>query len=114
MRSEYFVRDASTATGARPATWEEWRDARILDDEAAKRIAKDAVGEAEVSTVFLGLDHAFDDGPPVLWETMIFGGEHSEDQWRYTSEQAARVGHERIVQALREGRDPDQEHVDEH
>ena len=32
-----------------------------------------------VSTVFLGLDHQFGDGPPLLFETMIFGGEH--DQW---------------------------------
>lgn len=27
-----------------------------------------------VSTVFLAIDHAFGDGPPVLYETMIFGG----------------------------------------
>lgn len=25
-----------------------------------------------VSTVFLGLDHGFNDGGPVLWETMVF------------------------------------------
>jgi hypothetical protein len=26
-----------------------------------------------IITVFLGLDYSFSDGPPVLWETMIFG-----------------------------------------
>ena len=29
----------------------------------------------EVSTVFLGMDHQFGEGPPILWETMVFGGE---------------------------------------
>lgn len=27
-----------------------------------------------VSTVFLGLNHAYDDGPPQVFETVIFGG----------------------------------------
>lgn len=32
--------------------------------------------EVLVSTVFLGLDHCFGDSPsPVLFETLIFGGE---------------------------------------
>lgn len=36
-----------------------------------------------VSTVFLGLDHNFwDDGPPVLFETRIFGGAHDQYQRR--------------------------------
>lgn len=29
-----------------------------------------------VSTVFLGLDHSFDRGTPILFETMVFGGRH--------------------------------------
>ena len=104
----YFMRDPSAPTGARPAKREEWLNARVLDDEAAKRVAKDAVGDAEISTVFLGINHQYGDGPPVLWETMIFGGSHDQDQWRYISEQDARVGHERVVVALREGRDPNE------
>lgn len=31
-----------------------------------------------VSTVFLGLDHSFDDGPPLLFETMAFDSQHNE------------------------------------
>lgn len=46
-----------------------------------------------VSTVFLGIDHAFGGGPPVLWETMIFGGPRDQDSWRYTSRAAALIGH---------------------
>src|SRR5215469_9801499 len=29
-------------------------------------------GETWISTVFLGIDHNYGDGPPVLWETMAF------------------------------------------
>ena len=41
-------------------------------------------GEAEpihVSTVWLGIDHAYTEGgPPVIFETMIFGGSPNIDQ----------------------------------
>ena len=48
-----------------------------------------------VSTVFLGIDHNFGPtGDPVLWETLIFGGEHDGEGARYTSLAAARAGHE--------------------
>ena len=46
-----------------------------------------------VSTVFLGLDHAFDGGTPLLFETMIFGGEHDEYQERYATWDEAEAGH---------------------
>ena len=64
-------------------------------------LAKDIVGETRVSTVFLGINHA-SDGPPVLWETMIFGGPLDEYAERYTSRTAALEGHARaagLVQA---------------
>lgn len=47
-----------------------------------------------VSTVFLGLDHSFGLGPPLLWETMIFGGPHDSYQERHSSIDGARRGHE--------------------
>lgn len=58
-----------------------------------------------VSTVFLTIDHAWDDGPPVLWETMVFGGPHHEHQERYTSWDDAIAGHKRIVHMVRWGND---------
>jgi hypothetical protein len=60
--------------------------------------------EIHVSTVWLGMNHQWDpDGPPLFWETMVFGGEHDEDQWRYSSRESALDHHERIVTALRAG-----------
>lgn len=55
-----------------------------------------------VSTVFLGLDHQWGDGPPLIFETMIF--DHPTlDGWqeRYSTEDEARSGHERAVALAR-------------
>ena len=61
-------------------------------------IASETIGDVRVSTAFLVLDHGFnDEGPPTLWETMIFGGEHDGFQERYTSAAEARAGHVRAV-----------------
>jgi hypothetical protein len=51
-----------------------------------------------VSTVFLGVDHNCSGrGPPVLWETVIFGGPDDEYQKRYSSLEAALAGHEKAL-----------------
>lgn len=62
-------------------------------------LCQDRVGPFFVSTVFLGLDHRFiGDGPPILWETMIFTGDDSEPyQERYDSKEAALAGHDAAV-----------------
>jgi hypothetical protein len=67
-------------------------------DRDRNRVALDERGDVTVSTVFLGLDHSFGFGPPVLWETMIFGGEHDQYQERYTSHADAVEGHKRAVE----------------
>jgi len=46
-----------------------------------------------VSTVFLGLDHKFTGEIPILFETMIFGGEHNQYQERYSTWDEAEKGH---------------------
>ena len=57
-------------------------------------VAQDTIGDVRISTVFLGIDHNFDlSGPPILWETMIFGGEHDEYQRRYPTRDDAIAGH---------------------
>ncbi len=49
--------------------------------------------DVKVSTVFLGLDHSFDRGAPILFETMIFGGKQDQYQERYHTWEEAEVGH---------------------
>jgi len=80
--------------------WAEWFETHAQD----RIVAKTKVGDAEVSTVFLGLDHAFMGGPPILYETMIFGGpDDQRDQWRHRNRHAALALHDQIVAALRDG-----------
>ena len=66
-------------------------------------VAKDNVGDSEVSTVFLCIDQNYSgDGVPVLWETMIFGGKHDQYQRRYTSKEEAVKVHNSLVQLLQQ------------
>lgn len=72
-------------------------------------VAQTSVGESFVSTVFIGIDHNwFDEGPPILFETLIFNGPHDQDMWRYATWDEAKAGHDAVVEALREGKDPDE------
>jgi hypothetical protein len=59
--------------------------------------------DVEVSTVWTGLSHGFGGGRPDIWETMIFGGDHDNWQWRYPTRAEALDDHERIVAKLRAG-----------
>ena len=51
-----------------------------------------------ISTVFIGLDHQYGDGPPLVFETMIFGGKHDHEQWRYSTWKEAEAGHAKALQ----------------
>lgn len=71
-------------------------------EKSDRTIAKTNVGDTLVSTVFLGIDHNFDEqGLPVLFETMVFGGALDEYQERYTSAEEAEWGHEQIVKRVK-------------
>jgi hypothetical protein len=91
----------------KPLTMLEWvamaKTRARADDSWRQR--RTEVDDAEVSTVWLGVDHRRGDGPPLFWETIIFGGEHSGDQWRYSSKEAALAHHDQIVAALRDVRE---------
>ena len=52
-----------------------------------------------ISTVFLGIDHAFMGGPSILWETMVFQGDDTREQRRYRSKAEAIEGHNQLVRA---------------
>ena len=65
------------------------------------RIGSDHIGEVWVSTVWLGMNHRFEEGPPLIFETMVFGGEHDEEQWRWSTPAEARAGHAAVVEQVR-------------
>lgn len=84
-------------------TYFEWHDQLPSENKTGLgyTVIREQVGEAYVSTVFLGSDHRFDEDKPVLWETMVFWPNEAEELERYTSEADAIVGHKRIVGQLR-------------
>ena len=72
--------------------WARWHET------AQRHVARTTYGEITISTVFLGLDHNFTgSGPPVLWETMVFGGMLDNEMERYTNLGDARRGHDAMV-----------------
>jgi hypothetical protein len=94
MTHMYFDR-----TG-KPLTLWEW--AALMEANLDRHVADDMVGQVRVSTVWLGLNHNWGLGPPLIFETMVFGGTMDEDQWRYPTEAAALAGHDQVVTMVRQ------------
>ncbi len=94
----------------RPLSHMEW--SKLLENPEYKivaRLEEDRDGEhLLISTVWLGLNHNWGPGKPLIFETMIFGGPYNEWQMRWTSEKEAVKGHEAVVWAYRENLPPDE------
>lgn len=82
----------------------EWFQAAAQLESGDNRVAqdfvdgvKDALGteiEIHISTVFLGINHNFTgEGPPIVFESMIFGGVFDRQQRRYATWEEAEQGH---------------------
>lgn len=96
-------------------TWATWFEKSCKDFDATKRrVAMTTIGRYKVSTVFLGLDHNFGKGPPVLWETMVFKKQTPGKIWGRKdgasvemnrcsgSREQAEAMHERMVKLVKE------------
>ncbi len=94
--SRHYVLDANKQP--QPAELMEW--ARWFETAGAERVvAKTEIGDAMVSTVFLGLDHQWAlNGPPLIYETMVFGGALGGEQERYSTPEEAQSGHAAMVE----------------
>lgn len=82
-------------------------EANQWEAQHSRQIAEEYIGDVRVSTVFLGIDHNFGEGRPVLWETMIFNGpdEIDESQWRARSHDEALENHEEAILLVKAHRD---------
>jgi len=76
--------------------WAEWFETH---DRTVKR--DNLPDECLVSTVFLAQDHNFGHGVPLLFETMVFGGNHNDYMRRYETIEEALEGHEEVLRILR-------------
>ncbi len=95
MRPTYYKRDGMPYDESDVIQW-----AKDFEKED-RRVAKDILPDGKVvSTVFLGLDHNFGEGPPLIFETMIFLSEKDSDEVdcdRYSTEEQALKGHKTMV-----------------
>jgi hypothetical protein len=89
-----------------PCTMQEYIEQYSGEKDKERIIKKTSLPDgSEVSTVFLGLNHnyGFGNSAPVLFETMVFGGEYDLFQERYYTYIGAEAGHERAVKMVLEG-----------
>ena len=83
-----FILQGKVAVPATPHEWAKWYETA---ERHVGKVEKDGV---MVSTVFLGLNHAWEPNePPKLFETMIFGGEHDQYQERCSTWGEAEIMH---------------------
>ena len=66
-------------------------------DVEHRRVGLYENGSIMLSTVFLGIDHSYLSSEPILFETMLFVGNASVIQHRYTTYKKAEQGHSFIL-----------------
>lgn len=96
MRSGFWILDGENLVETDLMGWGEW-----FQNFDNRRVAETTIGDAWISTVFLGIDHNFSgDGPPLLFETMVFFDREDlrdEIMMRYATYAEAREGHDTLV-----------------
>jgi hypothetical protein len=97
MPGMLYVLDADNRVHRAPLLeWAEW-----FETATNRVIGQTHVGRVYVSTVFLGIDHSFGVGRPVLFETMVFGGPMDGEQWRWETYTQAQMGHRVAVASVK-------------
>lgn len=100
----HYVMDPDGTTRAVPL--DEYIEFLKSGFDVTRRIGKTQVGTYDVSTVFLSHNHQWGDGPPLLFETMVFNDADSGNDLycdRYATKAEAEAGHARVVAALEAG-----------
>lgn len=93
---EYYILDGHEVRKCENVIeWGEWFE------KADRKVAKTLIGDVCISTVFLGLNHRIGDGPPQIFETMVFGGEKAEEMSRYSTWEEAEKGHGVMVDLVK-------------
>ena len=78
--------------------------AEMFSDPDKRRVALDTRDDITVSTVLLGLDHFWGEGPPLIFETMNdHGGWHTVVGWGKTKTQAREDADQQVAHLLEAG-----------
>lgn len=101
----YILVDRKVVPGIDLMTWAVWFEQfdnrRVALDEG-----EDSKGKWQLSSVFLGIDHSFaDNGPPIVFETMLFREDKAADDhndcWRFATWDEIMSFHRRKAAELR-------------
>ena len=90
----YYDKDGS------PMELFDW--AAKFEDQIYKRVAETTLSNGTwVSTVWLGTDHSLGNGPPLIFETMVFPTRNNLDEQdvaRYSTMKEANAGHRQMIE----------------
>ena len=76
--------------------------AKLFGMTEYKIVERTIVNKYLISTVWLGLNHNIWDGPPLIFETMVFYNTGQDDYMeRYSTLEQAKQGHIRIVNMVK-------------
>jgi hypothetical protein len=115
MDRNFYILDEEHRVIAVPMlTWARW-----LENFDNRRVALDTTQLFEVSTVFLGCNHGWGKGPPILFETMVFERQaeikkifgklmpvrNDTECFRYSSWDDAVTGHQSTLRRLQKTED---------
>lgn len=91
----YYILKGREIVPTNAKEWAEWFET------ADRHVRNNSKGSIQVSTVFLGLDHNYSQkGPPILFETMIFGGKYDQEMRRYATWEEAEEGHKEMCELV--------------
>ncbi len=77
-------------------TWVKWLES------ADCGVARTEIDGVKISTIFIAVDHGHCEGEPLLFETMVFGGELDAELRRYATWDEAEIGHAEMCLRVRE------------
>lgn len=92
--SFYILENGQTKEEPDLLKWAAWME------QNKRQILLSTLNNIKISTVFLGINHNFGEGEPILFETMIFGGTHDQYQDRYHTEEEAVEGHTKAMELV--------------
>lgn len=82
--------------------WARWFEWASRNDRRRVGLTKFPNYDRYVSTVFLGIDHGFNNKVPLLFETMMLDHEGmDQDMMRYATWEEAQIGHDMMVAKAR-------------
>ena len=111
MGNLWIIKDGLAVPEDDLLSWAHW-----YESERGQYSLLDTIAGIRVSTVFLGMDHNFGKGEPILWETMIFNDDEKSTvnvmgrshtfapdlgQWRFSFDIDAYDFHDKKVAELK-------------